>query len=141
MERFSQPATAGQLWIMGASGMGKTTALVELAAELVQRAKADDQAPIPVLIHASAAAGNRFDGFTWLVEVLQHKYGVAPKLGYRWLMEGTVLPLLDGWDEVSPQTQATLGPWIQDWWRQGKPMVVVGDAGDRSIPRMATLLH
>ncbi len=139
LERFSQPVTAGQLWIMGPSGMGKTTALVELAAELVQRAKADDQAPIPVLVHA-LAAGDRSDGLPWLVEALQHKYGIDPNLGYRWLMDGTILPLLDGWDEISPQAQAELAVWIQDWWQQGKPMVVAGDARDRSIPRPRAIL-
>lgn len=140
MERFSQPATAGQLWVTGSSGMGKTTALVELAAALVQRAEQDDQAPIPVLVHALAAAGDRSDGLPWLVEALQHKYGIDPKLGYRWLMDGTILPLLDGWDEISPQSQTELAVWIQDWWRQGKPMVVAGDAGDRPIPRPRAIL-
>lgn len=138
------PTTAGQLWITGAAGMGKTTALLELAAELVQRAERDEQAPIPVLFHGlSVGQGTEVDGLAWLVDALQHKYGVTPKLGYRWLMDGTLLPLLDGWDELSSEEQSVLGPWIQAWWEQGHPMVIAGGEGAKANlrPKLILTLH
>lgn len=142
LDLFDAPTTAGQLWITGPGGMGKTTALLELAAALVQRAERDEQAPIPVLFHGlSVGQGTGADGLTWLVETLQYKYGVAPKLGYRWLMEGMLLPILDGWDEIPPQTQVDLRPWIQDWWRQGNPMVIAGGDGTRADCRPKVILE
>ncbi len=97
--------TGGKLVILGATGSGKTTTLLELALVLVSRAEKDASFPIPVLFELgtwkeqSGAIGD------WLIAQLQYKYGISPAIGKKWLTEQKLLPLLDGLDEVETHRQ------------------------------------
>ncbi|MCC5898696.1 MAG: NACHT domain-containing protein, partial [Phormidium sp. BM_Day4_Bin.17] len=106
---FFQDDVAGQLLILGEPGSGKTTELLGLAQTLCQKAQADPQAPIPIIFEWSdwrpsakssaksieAASLNR-----WMVDQLQLKYGLDPKISQDWLHRNRLLPLLDGLDEL-----------------------------------------
>jgi hypothetical protein len=100
----------GQLLILGAPGSGKSTLLVELGLYLASGALAADararaaksQPPMPVLFNlASWQTNHRPLLAEWLIEDLQYTYQVAPHIAQAWVDAGTVLPLLDGLDEIA----------------------------------------
>ncbi len=88
------------LLILGQPGVGKTTTLLQLADELIERAENDARAPVPVVLHLASWAERRGDLGDWVVEELTAKYQIPRRLGLRWLADDTLLLLLDGFDEV-----------------------------------------
>jgi hypothetical protein len=90
----------GELLILGAPGSGKTTLLLQLARDLITRAKQDENHPMPVVFNLSSWAIKRQPLTEWLVEELNSKYQVPQKLGQQWIAEDKILLLLDGLDEV-----------------------------------------
>ncbi len=105
IDLFDDPAVRGRLLILGAPGSGKTTALLELARELVARAEVDDAEPMPVLCNLSSWRGDGDSLAAWLVDQLKIKYGVRKDNGLEWLHDRMIVPLLDGVDEVAPDYQ------------------------------------
>jgi DNA polymerase III delta prime subunit len=91
----------GGLLILGAPGSGKTTALLELTRDLIDRAEADQSQPIPVVFNLSSWAAERPSVDEWLIDELRIRYGVPRAIGTHWLSAGEILPLLDGLDEVA----------------------------------------
>jgi TIR domain/NACHT domain len=89
------------LLILGAPGAGKTTMLLELARDLLDRADRDPEHPIPVVFHLSSWAMRRQSLERWLVEELHDRYDVPRAIGRAWVRNEQVLPLLDGLDEVA----------------------------------------
>ncbi|MEM9447646.1 MAG: NACHT domain-containing protein [Cyanobacteria bacterium P01_E01_bin.6] len=106
---FRQGNISGKLLLLGEPGSGKTTTLLDLAHQLVQTAQADSDESIPVLFNLSSwgrrPASTGDDQATslarWMVDELNSKYGVRKQVGQDWLAHQTVLPLLDGLDEVA----------------------------------------
>jgi eukaryotic-like serine/threonine-protein kinase len=98
-ERFNE--LGGGLLILGAPGSGKTTALLELARDLIDRAEADQAYPIPVVLNLSSWALRRPALYEWLIEELHSRYRVPRSIGRQWLVKNELLPLLDGLDEVA----------------------------------------
>ena len=97
--------TSGKLVILGATGSGKTTTLLELAQVLVSRAEKDASFPIPVLFELGTWKEQSGAIADWLIAQLQFKYGISPAIGKKWLAEQKLLPLLDGLDEVETHRQ------------------------------------
>ena len=97
--------TGGKLVILGATGAGKTTTLLELALVLVSRAEQDPSLPIPVLFELGSWKSESGAIADWLIAQLQYKYGISPAVGKKWLAEQKLLPLLDGLDEVETHRQ------------------------------------
>jgi hypothetical protein len=91
----------GELLILGEPGSGKTTLLLELARELLDRAKSDKNFPMPVVFNLSSWVVKRKSLVDWLVEELHSKYQVPRKLSQSWVDTDQVLPLLDGLDEIA----------------------------------------
>jgi hypothetical protein len=89
------------LLILGAPGAGKTTQLLELARDLLDRAEKDPAHPIPVVFNLSTWATRRQPLDRWLVDELRDRYDVPRSIGRRWVDNEQVLPLLDGLDEVA----------------------------------------
>ncbi|HEX3640449.1 MAG TPA: NACHT domain-containing protein, partial [Ktedonobacteraceae bacterium] len=89
-----------ELLILGAPGTGKTTLLLQLTRDLLDRARQDESHPIPVVFNLSSWATKRQPLGEWLVDELHIGYQVSPKLGQEWVTENRILPLLDGLDEV-----------------------------------------
>ncbi|MEU1839902.1 NACHT domain-containing protein [Micromonospora chersina] len=89
--------------IVGAPGAGKTTTLLELARDLLDRADHDPDAPIPAVFNLSSWATLRRPLDQWLVEQLTERYGIPAEQATGWVAAGEILPLLDGLDEVAEQ--------------------------------------
>ena len=96
----------GELLILGEPGAGKTTLLLDLARDLLDRAVQDDTYPIPVIFNLSSWALKRQLLANWLVEELNSKYQVPPKLGQVWVAKNQLTLLLDGLDEVKKEDRA-----------------------------------
>ncbi|PSB50553.1 hypothetical protein C7B67_14045 [filamentous cyanobacterium Phorm 6] len=97
--------TGGKLVILGATGAGKTTTLLELALVLVSRAQKDPSFPIPVLFELGSWKAESGAIADWLIAQLKFKYGISPAIGKKWVAEQKLLPLLDGLDEVETHRQ------------------------------------
>ena len=97
--------TGGKLVILGATGSGKTTTLLELALVLVSRAQKDPSFPIPVLFELGSWKAESGAIADWLIAQLHYKYSISPAIGKKWLAEQKLLPLLDGLDEVETHRQ------------------------------------
>jgi uncharacterized caspase-like protein/DNA replication protein DnaC len=101
------------LLILGEPGVGKTTALLELAYELIQRAEQNINQPIPVIFKLSSwkkrgGVVSFFQNHTianWLVQELQNQYQVSQSVGLAWVKNQQLLLLLDGLDEVRVNSQ------------------------------------
>ncbi|WBB65952.1 NACHT domain-containing protein [Micromonospora sp. WMMD812] len=89
--------------ILGEPGAGKTTTLLELARDLLARAEADPEAPVPVVVNLSSWATDRRPLDRWLVDQLAERYGMPTGNAAAWVDAGEVLPLLDGLDEVAEE--------------------------------------
>lgn len=93
----------GALLILGAPGGGKTTLLLELARDLLDRAEADLGRPIPVVLHLASWAERREPLERWIAAELVRIYHVSPVDAERWVAEDMLLPLLDGLHEVAEE--------------------------------------
>jgi len=91
----------GELLILGDPGCGKTTMLLHLAENLLDRAELDESLPIPVVFNLSSWSEQKPDVGNWTTEELSIRYGVPNKIGQNWVKKDNVLLLLDGLDEVS----------------------------------------
>ncbi len=115
VEVFDRRELSRQLLILGEPGGGKTTMMLELAEDLLQRARADKAEPIPVLLSLSSWKNPQQSIFEWLVGELKGKYGIGQDLAQRWLKNNHLLPLLDGLDEVAPQHQQACAVALNAW--------------------------
>ncbi len=96
----------GALLLLGEPGAGKTTLLLELLRMLLQRARQDDAHPIPVVFNLSSWTARRLPLDRWFVEELNSKYQIPRPLAQAWIRQYSILPLLDGLDEVMPAARA-----------------------------------
>jgi DNA polymerase III delta prime subunit len=105
----------GKLLILGAPGAGKTTLLLELARDLLARAKHDEQHPIPVIFSLSSWTSDQPRLADWLVDEMKLKYHVPEKVGRAWVENQQLLPLLDGLDEAPKDQRASCVQAINDY--------------------------
>ncbi|MBD1919766.1 NACHT domain-containing protein [Microcoleus sp. FACHB-831] len=117
LEIFERMDVAGKLLIRGKTGSGKTTTMLNLAKEMIRRAEADINYPIPVLFDLCSWKNSHQPMTDWLVDELKLKYGVRKNLGKQLLDNKQLLPLLDGLDEVEPSLHEScvreLNAWLQ----------------------------
>src|SRR5579884_3672127 len=92
------------LLILGEPGGGKTTMLLELTRNLLDRARLNNSHPIPVVFNLSSWTTRHPSFADWLIEELHHTYDISPTQGKSWIESNKVLPLLDGLDEVRQNT-------------------------------------
>lgn len=125
IEVFDQ-LLAGKLLILGEPGVGKTTLLLELAKELIARAEANVEEPIPVLFNLSAWKDDAQTIADWLVDELRNKRGFSKDIGKGWIENHLLLPLLDGLDELEPKRQELCVETINQFLRgEEKPRHLV----------------
>lgn len=99
-------AIGGHLLILGDPGSGKTTILLELACTLLNRARKDPTHPIPVIFNLSSW-NTKWQSFEeWMIEELQEKYQVPRTLARQWMSTNSLIPLLDGLDEVAEERRS-----------------------------------
>lgn len=108
-------AADGNLLVLGEPGAGKTTLLVELALDLLRRARDDQRQPLPIILNLSTWAINRGALPDWIVEDLENTYRVSRKVARSWVNTGAVLPLLDGLDEVDGEQRPGCVKAINDF--------------------------
>ncbi|MEL6438484.1 MAG: NACHT domain-containing protein [Cyanobacteria bacterium J06621_8] len=86
--------------MLGDPGAGKTTELICLAKDLIERAINDETAAIPIIFELSSWKED-LSIEDWLVEQLPKKYPGLPKaVAQKWLENQQIIPLLDGLDEL-----------------------------------------
>ena len=105
LEIFEEIGMGRSLLILGAPGSGKTTMLLELARQLIERARKDGTEPIPVVFNL-ASWKEKQTFVDWLAEQMNIVYGVPKKTAPRWVNESLMLLLLDGLDEVKQDRRA-----------------------------------
>lgn len=115
LDIFSRPDINGKLLILGAPGSGKTTTVIDLAKELLERSHRDSRCPIPIFLSLSSWREDRRGIRNWFVREMRRKYGVSTKLGKELLKRRQLLPLLDGLDEVEPSQQRQCVGHINQW--------------------------
>jgi hypothetical protein len=122
----------GELLILGAPGAGKTTLLLELTRDLLERAKQDEQFPMPIVFNLSSWAMKQQPLVDWLAEELNTKYQVPSKLAQALLSADQILPLLDGLDEVAPTARTACIEAINTYRREHglHPLVVCSRQAD-----------
>ena len=99
---FKQTA-GGRLLILGEPGTGKTNLLLELAQSLIADAKEKKTLPIPIIFSLpSWTLGKRVRTLgQWLKDDLVHEYGLSRAAAETLVRQDSIMPLLDGLDEVA----------------------------------------
>ncbi len=90
-----------ELLILGEPGVGKSTLMIDLATQLVERAKVYKNHPLPIIFYLSSWAIKRLPLQDWLSEQLAQHYGVPWPMSKQSIQAGFILPLLDGLDEMT----------------------------------------
>ncbi|NER01677.1 MAG: NACHT domain-containing protein [Okeania sp. SIO3C4] len=101
IDKFDELGVGRTLLILGEPGSGKTTTLLELARDLINRTEINLTQPIPVVFNLSSWKGKKQAIADWLVLELHTKYQVSQQIGKTWIQEQRLILLLDGLDEVS----------------------------------------
>jgi NACHT domain-containing protein len=132
----------GELLIIGEAGAGKTTLLLQLTRALLQRAREDETHPLPVVFHLSSWAEKRLSLADWLIEELKSKYQVPRTLAQQWVTNETILPLLDGLDEVVASHRAACVETINHYRQEHSlPMVVCSRSAEYLAQGISLRLH
>lgn len=105
LEIFNEIGAGRSLLILGAPGSGKTTMLLELTRQLIERARADETEPIPVVFNLASWTEKQTIA-NWLAAQLNIVYYVPKKTAPKWVSENKMLLLLDGLDEVKEERRA-----------------------------------
>jgi hypothetical protein len=124
VSRVFDEAKSGLL-ILGAPGSGKTTVLLELARDLLNRAKTDQTQPIPVVLNLSSWAARRPPLTEWLTDELHNRYSVVRSIAEEWVAARKILPLLDGLDEVATAYHAACIEAISIFQGEHEPARIV----------------
>lgn len=89
------------LLILGSPGAGKTTMLLELVKDLLDRAERNPLFPIPMVFNLSSWVIERLPLTEWLVAELNKNYSIPRKIALEWVENDRIAPMLDGLDEVA----------------------------------------
>ncbi len=122
---FDQLGERRMLLILGESGAGKTTTLLELTRDFVNRAEQGLDYRIPVVFNLSSWALKKQPIGYWLVEELNSKYQVPKSIGADWVEKQELLLLLDGLDEVKAEHRESCVAALNDFHQNYAPEMVV----------------
>src|ERR1700730_9258097 len=114
----------GLLLILGELGSGKTTTLLDLAANLIGRGKADIKERVPVVLSLSSWKKKQ-PLAEWISGELSEKYRVPVKIARSWLQKDRLVPLLDGLDEIPTALQPDCVAAINDFIDRSEPSGLV----------------
>ena len=115
----------GRLLILGDPGTGKTTLLLELTRDLLDRAENDEFYPVPVVLNLSSWAKERPSLVAWMADELSRITRLPEETWRVWLEREHILPLLDGLDEVALEYREECVARINDFRRQKARLPVV----------------
>lgn len=124
LETFDDEDVAGQLLILGAPGSGKTTTLLTLAEQLLIRA--ENSVEIPYIFELSTWQAEQQDIASWLMAQLKFEHSIDESVSRQWILDGHLLPLLDGLDEVDATRRQRCVQKINEFvtGKLGQPVVV-----------------
>jgi serine/threonine protein kinase len=123
----------GSLLVLGEPGAGKTTALLRLALVLLERARLDPAAPMPVVLHLGSLASWTGPFEAWIEQELVAKYNLPRRNVRPWLDDGAVALLLDGLDEIPAPRRAASAKRLQAFRQSfGLPIAVACRTSDRA---------
>jgi hypothetical protein len=125
VEIFTQPDIAARLLILGEPGSGKTTMLLKLALNLIERAQRDINLPIPVLFELANAQDDKQNIADWLIADLKFRYNVPEYISCQWLDTDKLLPLLDGLDELKLARQKKCLDKINDFLQNNSSLLPI----------------
>jgi transcriptional regulator with XRE-family HTH domain len=116
----------GQLVIVGPPGSGKTTEALKLMRHLLEAARDDVSAPVPEIFPLDSWAKERKPILDWLADELQRRHGWPPDAGASLIRNHSVVPFLDGLDEVAPAHRTECLRQINRFWdaHRGGPLVL-----------------
>ena len=131
------------LLILGEPGTGKSTLLLKLAQQLVERAVSDAAHPLPVILPLSSWAIKRSSLQDWMTDKIAEIYDIPRQVSEQWVREDTILPLLDGLDEMDEAARPTRIVEINRYYqRHPVPLVVCSrttEYEDAARPRRLAL--
>jgi len=122
---FDQLGEGRTLLILGEPGSGKTTSLLELTRDLLNRSEQGLDYRIPVVFNLSSWAGKKQTIADWLVAELNSKYQVPKQIGQDWVEKQELLPLLDGLDEVNAERRDSCVAALNNFNQNSAPEMVV----------------
>jgi len=103
---FEEDATK-LLLILGEPGSGKTTTLLELAKELIDKTRQKKEYyTIPVVLNLSSWSKEQLPLDQWIISEIGALYRIPKEKVAHWLAENRILPLLDGLDEVKESVRS-----------------------------------
>ncbi len=91
----------GSLLITGLPGAGKTTSVIEMTEALLEQARKDPKAKIPVTLNLNYWTARDNNLVLWLQQEIQQNFGIEERFTRYWLKAGLLTLLLDGLDEIS----------------------------------------
>lgn len=95
---FDLDNVQGKMLILGEPGSGKTTEVLHLAKDLIQRAAKDEVLPIPLVLELSGWNNGALED--WIPVQAKKQYDIAEDITRQWLQRHEILLLLDGLDEL-----------------------------------------
>jgi predicted NACHT family NTPase len=113
----------GKILILGAAGAGKTLTMLEIAIELINRAKTSGQ-PMPVFLNLSYWKKDQ-NIASWLVDEIQDKYRIPKDISQRWIDQRQLIPLLDDLNRVDSTRQDKCVTEINQFWNDLRPPGIV----------------
>jgi len=102
------------LLVLGAPGAGKTTALLALARDLLERAEGNSAEPVPIVVKLSSWSHHARRLEDWLVGELNTGYGISPRTARALIATGGMVLLLDELDQVAQVDRAGCVQAIND---------------------------
>ena len=122
---FDKLGDGRTLLILGEPGAGKTTTLLELGQDLLQRAEQGLDHRIPLVLNLSSWAVKRQNIPVWVVDELNVKYQVPKTVGREWVRKQELVLLLDGLDEVAAEHREACIAELNIFHRDYGPEMVV----------------
>lgn len=100
VEAWDRPDGERRLWLLGHWGVGKTTHLLRLAEQLLERGERDDQEPIPIVLSLSEWRRDDRAFSQWIMDEATRAFkGISSSTLTTMLGNGEICFLLDGLDE------------------------------------------
>lgn len=131
----------GELLILGESGSGKSTKLLEVVRDLLSLAEQDHNEPLPIVLSLSSWK-RRQPLEDWLCEELEDKYKVPHPTCLFWISHDQILPLLDDLDAVPHERRASCLEAINTYLEEHpSPPLVVCCQTASYVPQSLRLQH
>lgn len=114
-DRFT--ASGRALLLLGDPGSGKTTALLVLCRELLDRIGNDSRSAVPAVLSLSSWNEGHAHFANWVTGELHARYQLRRSIGRDWLSRNRLVLLFDGLDEVSAASRAACAAELDSFTR------------------------